>query len=59
MAVPPAPPAPKAPVSKAVDSARLDRVNAIFCKVLDGTQYDAAIAKAIELEAKIASACAG
>ncbi|HQR07001.1 MAG TPA: hypothetical protein PLN21_09275 [Gemmatales bacterium] len=54
-ATPPPPPAP-AKVAKPVDTDKLNRVCAIFCKVLDGANYEAAIAKAVKLESDLAKA---
>jgi len=51
---PPAPPAPAK--TKPVDSDKLNRVCAIFCKVLDGANYEAAIKKAVQLESDLAQA---
>ena len=56
MSVATPPPAPPAPAKKPVDSDKLNRVCAIFCKVLDGANYEAAIKTAVQLEADLAQA---
>jgi hypothetical protein len=56
VATPPAPPLPTKPATKAIDQEKLNRITAIFCEVLDGTNYDGAIQKAIDIESRLAQA---
>ncbi len=47
----------KKPAETPPDAGRIDRVTRIFCAIVDGVNFDGAIAKAMDIEANIVTQC--